>query len=135
MSKISRKYPFLCLFEARNGFYGFDLPYRSFYGYLVSLHPSNCFSNERSLHCFLSIGLRPIFQQWTIPHHLQAKTTWESLPQLCNRQPRAPVFSQGLQMWIQHVLVCSTRLIFLTNFTISPINSHSFVTAQLFDKC
>ena len=24
---------------------------------------------------------------------------------------------------------------FLTNFTISPINSHSFVTAQLFDKC
>ena len=70
------------------------------------------FSNERSLHCFLSIGLRPIFQQWTIPHHLQAKTTRENLPQLCNRQPRAPVFSQGLQMWIQHVLVCSTRLIF-----------------------
>ena len=30
---------------------------------------------KRSLHCFLSIGLRPIFQQWTIPHHLQAKTT------------------------------------------------------------
>ena len=24
---------------------------------------------------------------------------------------------------------------FLTNFTISPINSHSFVTALLFDKC
>ena len=32
---------------------------------------------------FLSIGLRPIFQQWTTPHHLQAKTTWENLPQLC----------------------------------------------------
>ena len=24
---------------------------------------------------------------------------------------------------------------YLTNFTISPINSHSYVTAMLFDKC
>ena len=70
------------------------------------------FSNKRSLHCFLSIGLRPIFQQWTIPHHLQVKTTWENLPQLCNRQLRAPVFSWGLQMWIQHLLVRSTHIIF-----------------------
>ena len=69
-------------------------------------------SQTNDLFSFLSIGLRPIFQQWMIPHHLQAKTTWENLPQLCNRQLRAPVFSWGLQMWIQHHLVRSTHLIF-----------------------
>ena len=52
-----------------------------------------------------------VFVHWPKTHILTMDDTTpstsqkENLPQLCNRQLRAPVFSRGLQMWIRHLLV------------------------------
>ena len=92
-------------------------------------------SQTNNLYCFLSIGLKT---------HIS--TMDDTTPSTSQNNMGEPPTTLQLTTESPSVLMGPTNVDttssgtfnsphFLTNFTISPINSHSFVTALLFDKC